>query len=348
MKSPDSNISVPDMALSEDSTLEELRFRTDGIVTRTSIEQTAVERMVADLYEPSVKDPFIRVSVRLLRHRHIGYLMKGLELLPEGYETLDASQPWVIYWIVHSLCLLDAPIPQRLSSRIVNYLKKCQSPEGGFGGGPHQVPHLAPTYAAVLALCSLGTEEAYQAIDRPSLQTFLKSRHMPDGSFTMHRDGEVDIRGVYCAATAAILTNIYTPDMFTNSPEWLARCQTYEGGFAGEPGLEAHGGYSFCGYAALILLGKEHLIDTDRLLKWTVNRQMRLEGGFQGRTNKLVDGCYSFWVSGLLPLLYHRLKKTGDKSLDQSIWMFHQEALQDYILFCCQLPKGGLIDKPGK
>jgi protein farnesyltransferase subunit beta len=99
--------------------------------------------------------------------------------------------------------------------------------------------------------------------------------------------------------------------MFTNSPEWLARCQTYEGGFAGEPGLEAHGGYSFCGYAALILLGKEHLIDTDRLLKWTVNRQMRLEGGFQGRTNKLVDGCYSFWVSGLLPLLYHRLKKTG-------------------------------------
>ena len=22
---------------------------------------------------------------------------------------------------------------------------------------------------------------------------------------------------------------------------------------------------------------------------------MRLEGGFQGRTNKLVDSCYSFW-----------------------------------------------------
>ena len=33
-------------------------------------------------------------------------------------------------------------------------------------GGPYQMPHLAPTYAAVLALCSLGTEEAYQAIDR--------------------------------------------------------------------------------------------------------------------------------------------------------------------------------------
>ena len=28
-----------------------------------------------------------------------------------------------------------------------------------------------------------------------------------------------------------------------------------------------------------------------------------MEGGFNGRTNKLVDGCYSFWQGGLFPLL---------------------------------------------
>lgn len=28
--------------------------------------------------------------------------------------------------------------------------------------------------------------------------------------------------------------------------------------------------------------------------------------------------------------------------------MFHREALQEYILICCQRPAGGLIDKPGK
>ena len=33
-------------------------------------------------------------------------------------------------------------------------------------GGPGQVAHLAPTYAAVNALCILGTEEAYQVINR--------------------------------------------------------------------------------------------------------------------------------------------------------------------------------------
>jgi len=44
------------------------------------------------------------------------------------------------------------------------------------------------------------------------------------------------------------------------------RCQTYEGGFAGCPGLEAHGGYSFCGLAALVMLGRQHLCDVRALL----------------------------------------------------------------------------------
>lgn len=45
--------------------------------------------------------------------------------------------------------------------------------------------------------------------------------------------------------------------------------------------------------------------------RWVVSRQMRFEGGFQGRCNKLVDGCYSFWQAGLLPLLHRALFKEG-------------------------------------
>lgn len=61
-------------------------------------------------------------------------------------------------------------------------------------GGPGQMPHLAPTYAAVLALCTLGTQEAFQVINRPALQRFLLSLHQEDGSYIMHEDGEKDIR----------------------------------------------------------------------------------------------------------------------------------------------------------
>ena len=38
---------------------------------------------------------------------------------------------------------------------------------------------------------------------------------------------------------------------------------------------------------------------------------MPFEGGFQGRTNKLVDGCYSFWQGGAFPLVHMVLTKQG-------------------------------------
>lgn len=44
-------------------------------------------------------------------------------------------------------------------------------------------------------------------------------------------------------------------------------------------------------------------------------RQMRLEGGFQGRTNKLVDGCYSFWQGGAFPLINQLIKSQGKSAI---------------------------------
>lgn len=39
---------------------------------------------------------------------------------------------------------------------------------------------------------------------------------------------------------------------------------------------------------------------------------------------------------------------TDKDLLDPELWQFDQEALQKYILGCCQSAHGGLIDKPGK
>ena len=54
--------------------------------------------------------------------------------------------------------------------------------------------------------------------------------------------------------------------LLSNGTSLHSRCQTYEGGFGGCPGMEAHGGYSFCGLAALILLGHDRLCDMKSLL----------------------------------------------------------------------------------
>ncbi|XP_078419312.1 protein farnesyltransferase subunit beta isoform X1 [Cetorhinus maximus] len=323
------------------------KMKDDNVLTVTSVEQETVERNVGEAYDAFRVDRS-QLQPVLQREKHFQYLKKGLRHLSESYVCLDASRPWLCYWILHSLELLGEPIDDCMASDICQFLTRCQSPNGGFGGGPGQEPHLAPTYAAVNALCIIGTEEAYNVINREKLLEFLYSVKQPNGSFTMHVSGEVDVRSTYCAASVASLTNIITPTLFEGTPEWVLRCQNWEGGIGGVPGMEAHGGYSFCGMAAMVILKKEWMLDLKALLRWVTSRQMRFEGGFQGRCNKLVDGCYSFWQAGLLPLLHRALHVDGKDSLSMMHWMFHQEALQEYILLCCQNSTGGLLDKPGK
>lgn len=55
----------------------------------------------------------------------------------------------------------------------------------------------------------------------------------------------------------------------------VLQLQTYEGGLGGEPGNEAHGGYTFCGLAALMLVNQAHCLDLQALLYFAVRCQVR-------------------------------------------------------------------------
>ncbi|CAG9764707.1 unnamed protein product [Ceutorhynchus assimilis] len=314
--------------------------------TLTTEEQIRVERSILKKFEDIQAIVANKPDLpELQKEQHKQYLMDSLVYLSSRFECLDASRAWLCYWILHPLSLMGVRLENTYKSQIAQFLAKCQSPEGGFGGGPGQYPHLASTYAAVNALMILGTDEAFKIIDRRKLYEFFMTLKQPNGSFAMQVGGEIDIRGAYCALAVASLTNIMTNELVRNTAEWIISCQTYEGGFAGCPGMEAHGGYAFCGLAALVILNKGHLCDNKALLRWLTQKQMKLEGGFQGRTNKLVDSCYSFWQGGAFPLLYSLLANDGLKPQGH---LFDERALQEYILICCQNPHGGLIDKPGK
>ena len=158
------------------------------------------------------------------------------------------------------------------------------------------------------------------------------SLKQPDGSFLVSEHSEVDVRGIYCLLCVATMLNIVTPELIAGTPEFIASLQTYEGGFASashpyytnlpkssemllnspRPPLgEAHGGYTYCAVASWVML-KPFLpkdskvnINLKTLTRWLVNMQgSDIElGGFRGRTNKLVDACYSWWVAGCFPLI---------------------------------------------
>lgn len=54
----------------------------------------------------------------------------------------------------------------------------------------------------------------------------------------------------------------------------MCTLQTYEGGIGGEPGNEAHGGYTFCGLAAAALAGGEQALNLDSLTRWAASCQV--------------------------------------------------------------------------
>eukprot|EP00986_Skeletonema_menzelii_P006189 scaffold2335_cov135-Skeletonema_menzelii.AAC.2 len=389
-----------------------------------------------------VQDPY---AIRLVRSAHINYLSNALsEPLSRGFISLDASHPWMIYWCLHSLDLLQYFDPHsdtsldsgglhdletlqksQLLKRIVSTMKHCwtdvslqfdedevkkngkltelhkiQQKEGisstnlqgkieliggGFGGGPQQMPHCAPTYAAVLTLCIIagigcGQEAAVNRSQNPYHEAgrlaiallnekrlpmyafFLTLREHEDGeriAFRMHHDGEIDVRATYCILTPCHLLGLLDKDEEKNhllSPpiaHYIASCQTYEGGFGAEPFNEAHGGYTFCALAALRILDFVSIINVETLRSWLARRQLEFEGGFCGRTNKLVDGCYSFWQGGAIAVLdcwYNENNATGEKigSADEEGLSFDEVMLQRYILLCAQDVNGGLRDKPSK
>ncbi|XP_046971248.1 protein farnesyltransferase subunit beta [Vanessa cardui] len=322
-------------------------YNDEGVMTNTSLDQIDVEAMILKTYKKFEQKASIDPDLpKLNKSAHVKYLKEALVTLPQSYSCLEASRPWLTYWILHSLWTLKSMPDAETLSNIVKFLSQCQHKEGGYGGGFGQLSHLGTTYAAVNALSIIGTEEAYNSIDRSALQTFLWTVRDVDGSFALHKGGEKDIRGAYCAISVAKVTNIYTDALFDKTAEWIVSCQTYEGGFGGCPGMEAHGGYAYCGIASLALLGRTKLCDVDALLRWCVNRQMSLEGGFQGRTNKLVDGCYSFWQGAIFPIISAILSQDNKEMMETVL--FSQGALQEYIIVCCQAYDGGLLDKPGK
>jgi protein farnesyltransferase subunit beta len=346
-------------------------------------------------------------------------LMQKGHLLKRVVSTLEAC--WTDTWVdlPRDDVLGDVRLKQLHENRQMDQQQDAKPfisvQAGGFGGGAAQMPHCAPTYAAVLALSivtSLGLHDsqqsnqlnpyreagewAMQLLSSKRLQLFAffvslrvqqpnSQSEQPYTAFRMQHDGEIDVRAIYCLLAPCYLLGLLDNNEASNnslnqddrsssdgqqnintnlltSPSisyHIATCQTYEGGFGAEPHNEAHGGYTFCALAALRILNCIHIIDVEALHSWLARRQLGFEGGFCGRTNKLVDGCYSFWQGGALAVLdgwfventhsasYSSETAAAPDNASHEL-TFDELLLQRYILLCAQDVNGGLRDKPSK
>lgn len=99
------------------------------------------------------------------------------------------------------------------------------------------------------------------------------------------------------------------------------------------PRAESHAGQIFCCVGALSITNNLDKIDIDKLCWWLSERQVKENGGLNGRPEKLADVCYSWWVLSSLCMC------------DRLNWI-SKESLEKFIINC-QDEKGGISDKPG-
>jgi protein farnesyltransferase subunit beta len=284
---------------------------------------------------------------------------------------LDVQKTWSLYWSLNSLASINETdlLSKHNKEALTNYIMNFENfREGGFSGGVGYQSNIISTYGAILSLAILGHPSIYKSINREKTlkflfsmktiictETVLKPRLPPPlnktkfmATFKLSQNGEFDIRNIYTALVFhSLLVLDNKKDLFDGCAEFIVACQSYEGGIGPRPGHEAHGGFTFCGIAALALLGKLSMLDVPKLIRWLTNRQMFYEGGFSGRTNKIVDSCYSFWQGACFNILFENKDQLGSQFANMDL-LYSSEDLQKYLLLGCQGSSGGMMDKPSK
>ena len=200
-------------------------------------------------YRPESAHEFEDDDLELNRAKHSLYAYSMISNFPSWMVGQDSGQPWFLYWLTNTieLCNFNAiALTPQLKTAACSFLRQCHNNEtGGFSGCPGLQTHIASTYSAVLSICNIGTQEAYDIIDVPKLRTYLLSmknnmdqtheqaspynawvlkdsttgevfKHsgpsqvlgtLP-GSIAIHENGEMDMRSLYCALVAADICNL--------------------------------------------------------------------------------------------------------------------------------------------
>jgi protein farnesyltransferase subunit beta len=251
----------------------------------------------------------------------------------------ETFSPWNPFYMLLPLRALgyDAdPAFPALQQRLTEYYshRRCH---GLFSGFPDDTVHMVTSYAGITGIALIGTDAAYELIDRQAAYRALIECKLPNGAFMTCRGQEHDVRSTFAATIVADVLNILTPAFIENTAAYVLSCQSYDGGLSPRPGLESHGGYVHCGVGIMKILGRLDDLNLPRLARWIATMQLEYSGGFCGRAHKLVDSCYSWWIGA------------AAKTISQHLGIppfWNEAAMSQFLLQICQHGKGGFASRP--
>ncbi|CAO2648999.1 Nn.00g099480.m01.CDS01 [Neocucurbitaria sp. VM-36] len=241
-----------------------------------------------------------------------------------------------LYWGLTALHLLRRPdaLPR---TEILDFVFSCLHENGGFGAAPGHDAHMLYTVSGVQILATL---DAFSDLEdrvqdgRQKIGKFIADLQDPEtGTFAGDEWGERDTRFLYGALNALSLMGLLHLVDVDKAVQHVQSCANFDGGYGTSPGAESHSGQVFTCVGALAIAGRLDLVNQEKLGAWLSERQLK-NGGLNGRPEKKVDVCYSWWVMSSMAMLNRLHWIDGEK-------------LTRFILQCQDPDLGGLADRPG-
>nr|CAD7425644.1 unnamed protein product [Timema monikensis] len=270
-------------------------------------------------------------DLHMTKKQHIKFFQRFLHILPSRLSSYDSTRLTIAFFAISGLDILNgtSDLEDERKNEIIEWLYRLQVVPNnsgekenldrcGFQGSTticmtgeepwkcstvYKCGHLAMTYTGLASLIILG--DNLNRINRKAIIQGVRALQQDDGSFCAYLTGsENDMRFVYCAACICYILSDWTGMDIEKTLSYIRRSVSYDFGIGQGPELESHGGTTFCAVATLVLMDQLETTLTkqqlDGLRRWAIFRQV---SGFQGRPNKPVDTCYSFWIGATLKLL---------------------------------------------
>ncbi|XP_011298669.1 geranylgeranyl transferase type-1 subunit beta [Fopius arisanus] len=249
--------------------------------------------------------------------RHAQYFKRITQIMPWQMASYDSIRMLFGFFAISGLDLLNSLKILKEEDRLgaVEWIYRLQVKEAGGRSGfqastmlpdepsEYLCGHLSMTYTALATLLTLGDD--LSRVDKKSIIEGIRSCQNPDGCFiAMITGSESDMRFLYSACCICAILDDWSGFNKDRAIDYIIKSISYDGAMGQGPGLESHGGSTFCAVASLYLMNELHnaltLEQLERLRRWCLMRQ---NDGFQGRPGKPTDTCYSFWVGATLHML---------------------------------------------
>ncbi|XP_048515457.1 geranylgeranyl transferase type-1 subunit beta [Athalia rosae] len=257
------------------------------------------------------------MTTKLAKAQHAQYFQRFIHLLPNQLAIHDSIRLTIAFFALSGLDVLNSldVLNEKKRTEAIEWIYQLQvsgaGPRSGFQGSTsisndasrYQTGHLTMTYLGLASLLTLGDD--LSRVDKKSIIEGVRACQNDDGSFTATLTGsESDMRFIYCACCISSILDDWSGIDKHKAIDYITKSISYDGGIGQGPGLESHGGSTFCAVASLFLMDELTKTLTEkqmnRLRYWCLMRQV---GGFHGRPNKHEDTCYSFWVGATLQIL---------------------------------------------